>query len=168
MTEPIDSLILAPVAGLSLWCAWTDLASRRIPNIAVLVLAALYPVALAAGLLEGSALVGLTFAGAVFALGLAGFALGAIGGGDVKLAAVLGLWAGSSDLAGFLLVTALTGAVLSILILATRNLPFAHYLSGPLKAGPQTDGHEIPRESVPYGVALAAGGLWIAYGLIAA
>jgi prepilin peptidase CpaA len=110
---------------------------------------------------------GLILAGIVFALGLAVFAAGAIGGGDVKLAAALGLWAGSTDAAGFLLVTALAGGALSILILATRNVPFAHYLSGPIKAGPQTDGQEMPRESVPYGVALAAGGLWIAYGLIA-
>jgi prepilin peptidase CpaA len=116
----------------------------------------------------GFAWTAIALGGGLFALGLVGFALGAVGGGDVKLAGALGLWAASSDPIGFFLVTTLAGAVLSILILATRNLPFAHYLSGPIKAGPQTDGREIPRESVPYGVALAAGGLWIAYGLIAA
>ena len=117
---------------------------------------------------SGPLWLGLAFASAIFALGLAGFALGAVGGGDVKLAAALGLWAGSSDLAGFVVVTALAGAVLSILILATRNLPIGHYFAGPLQAGPQTGGHAATGESVPYGVALAAGGLWIAYGLIAA
>jgi prepilin peptidase CpaA len=168
MVDPIDGLILAPVAGLSLWCAWTDLARRRIPNAAVLVLAGLYPVAYAAGALPGAWWAGLMVAAVVFALGLAGFALGALGGGDVKLAAALALWAGSSDLAGFALVTALAGAALSILILATRNVPFGHLISGPLMAGPQTGGRAATGESVPYGVALAAGGLWIAYGLIAA
>ncbi|MDZ7712503.1 MAG: prepilin peptidase [Rhodovibrio sp.] len=167
MIDPIDSLILAPVAGLSLWCAWTDLARRRIPNAAVLVLAALYPAAHAAGALPGAWWAGVLVGGLLFALGLVGFALGTLGGGDVKLAAALGLWAGSSDLAGFALVTALAGAGLSLAILATRNVPFGNLLSSPLQAGPQTDGH-VPRESVPYGVALAAGGLWIAYGLIAA
>ena len=168
MVDPVDGLILASVAGLSLWCAWNDLAHRLIPNVAILALAALYPAALAAGALPGAWWAGLAAGGLVFIVGLGGFATGTVGGGDVKLAATLGLWAGSSDLAGFALVTALAGAALSILILATRNLPIGHYFAGPLQAGPQTGGRAATGESVPYGVALAAGGLWIAYGLIAA
>ncbi|MBK1666800.1 hypothetical protein CKO28_01920 [Rhodovibrio sodomensis] len=168
MVDPYTFILLTPVAVLSLWCAWTDLSRRRIPNTGVLALAALYPVAVAAGVLPGDWWAGLAVGGCLFAIGLTGFALGAIGGGDVKLAAALGLWAGSSDLAGFVLVTALTGAVLSVLILATRNGPFGHLVASPLRAGPQTGGRAATGESVPYGVALAAGGLWIAYGLIAA
>jgi prepilin peptidase CpaA len=167
MTHTFDATWAVLLSALLIWCAWTDLAHRRIANVTVALIAGLYPVALATGLLQGSALIGLACAGTVFALGLAGFALGAIGGGDVKLAAALGLWAGSTDLVGFVMVTALTGAVLSVLILATRNVPFAHYLSAPIKADPQTGGRAATGESVPYGVALAAGGLWIAYGLIA-
>ena len=163
-----DHPLAAVLVALLLWCASTDLAQRRIANAAVVAVAALYPLAFALGTMPGPLWLGLAFASAIFALGLAGFALGAVGGGDVKLAAALGLWAGSSDLAGFVVVTALAGAVLSILILATRNLPIGHYFAGPLQAGPQTGGHAATGESVPYGVALAAGGLWIAYGLIAA
>ena len=160
-------IIAMALTGLLLWSAWSDVTDRRIANLTVAGVAALYPLAVVLDVLPGSPVAGLILAGIVFVIGLAVFAAGAIGGGDVKLAAALGLWAGSTDAAGFLLVTALAGGALSVLILATRNLPFAPYLSGPLKAGPQTDGQEMPRESVPYGVALAAGGLWIAYGLIA-
>jgi prepilin peptidase CpaA len=168
MIDPLSEVLLVSVCVLCGWCAWTDLQRRQIPNRVVLALAGLYPVAVTAGALPGAVWIGVAVAGALFALGLTGFALGIVGGGDVKLAAALGLWAGSSDLAGFMLVTALTGAGLSVLILATRNIPYAHYLAGPLQAGPQTGGRAATGESVPYGVALAAGGLWIAYGLIAA
>lgn len=167
MSDPVTIIILAPVAILSLWCAWTDVTRRRIPNAAVLALAALYPVALTSGALSGVWWAGLAVGGVLFVVGLAGFALGMIGGGDVKLAAVLGVWAGSSDFVGFVLITALTGAVLSVLILATRNSAVAHLFAHPIQAGPQTDGRETASESVPYGVALAAGGLWIAFGMAA-
>ena len=168
MFDPTTLVLLAALAGLALWCAWTDLSRRLIPNAAVIALALLYLPAMALGALPGPWWLGLAVGGGLLAIGLAGFALGAVGGGDVKLAGALGLWAGSSDVAGFFLVTALVGAGLSILIVATRCVPFAHRLSGPLLAGPQTRGRAAVGESVPYGVALAAGGLWIAYGLIAA
>ena len=168
MIGPHTVIAVPALLVLSLWCAWTDLAQRRIANAAVAALAALYPLALATGALPGPLWLGPTVAAAIFALGLACFALGAVGGGDVKLAATLGLWAGSSDPAGFFLITAAVGACLSLLILATRRTAVAHIFAGPLMAGPQTGGRAATRESVPYGVALAAGGLWIAYGLIAA
>jgi prepilin peptidase CpaA len=160
--------IVAPLVALVVWCAWSDLAERRIANAAVIALAALYLPAVALEALPGPLWLGLAVAATTFALGLAGFALGALGGGDVKLAAALGLWAGSGDLAGFVLITVLTGAGLSVLILATRNGRFAPYFAHPLKAGPQTGGRAATGETVPYGVALAAGGLWIAYGLTVA
>jgi prepilin peptidase CpaA len=168
MIDPLTLVLSTALAGLALWCAWTDLSRRLIPNAATLALAALYVPAIVLGYLPDPWWLGLSVGGGLFAVGLVGFALGVVGGGDVKLAGALGLWAGSSDVAGFVLVTTLVGAALSLLIVATRFVPTIHRLSGPLHAGPQTDGHEIPRESVPYGVALAAGGLWIAYGLIAA
>lgn len=165
---PFAGATVAAFAGVLVWCAWSDIGQRRIANSAVVALLALYLVAVVLDVLPGLLTVGLICAGAVFAVGLIGFAAHTIGGGDVKLAAALGLWAGSSgDLAGFVLVTALAGAALSMLILATRNVPFAHYLSGPLQPGPQTGDRAVAGESVPYGVALAAGGLWIAYGLVA-
>jgi prepilin peptidase CpaA len=168
MSSLTSVLVASGLTAGVIWSAWCDLGRRRIPNAAVLAIAALYPVACLVGVLSGPWWAGVAAGGGVFVLGLCAFARSAVGGGDVKLAAALGLWAGCTDIAGFLLVTALAGAGLSILILASRNLPFSHYLSGPIVAGPQTRGREIPKESVPYGVALAAGGLWIAYGLSAA
>ncbi|MBK1696278.1 A24 family peptidase [Rhodovibrio salinarum] len=168
MIDPIFLLLLVSLAALVSWCAWADVSRRRIPNTAVVAIGLLYPIALAAGCLPGPWWSGAAVASALFALGLIGFARGAVGGGDVKLAAALGLWAGSADLAGFVVITAVAGAGLSLLILATRTSPRAHWFNGPILAGPQTGGRDAMGESVPYGVALAAGGLWIIYGLTAA
>ena len=51
---------------------------------------------------------------AVFALGALGFAVGALGGGDVKLLAASSLFAGPALLPDFLMVTALAGGVLGL------------------------------------------------------
>jgi len=78
---------------------------------------------------------------AVFAV-LAGlFALRVMGGGDVKLMAALALWLPLGDLGHAAYWTALTGAVVAaVVIVRTRFNPKA------------------PRK-VPYGVAIAAGGI---------
>lgn len=78
----------------------------------------------------------------VFAVGAVLFALGVWGGGDVKLCAALALMTGFSDLSRFVLVMAIVGGVIAAAILLTRG----------------RDGDR----RVPYGLAIAAGGLdWI-------
>lgn len=73
-----------------------------------------------------------------------------IGGGDVKLAAPVFLWSGIGHLLPILFIVAMTGLLLALLGVAERFLPKSvRRVLSPFSA----------ERDVPYGVALAAGGL---------
>ena len=82
--------------------------------------------------------------GIVFALLAAAFYAGMMGGGDVKLAAALALWFSPSGTLRFLVFMSLAGGVLTIGLLAWHR----------------SRGRE-GRPEIPYGVAIAFGGLAI-------
>lgn len=140
------------------WAAITDWRERKIPNRLVLTLLALWVLARPLVVIADGWQVGLTtpLICALIAL-VAGFALFAgriFGAGDAKLFAVLMLWA-SSDLAlTFLLVTALSGGALAMLFVVR-----ALKLSPAMSVGP--DDSKSPPPSLPYGIALWAGGSWV-------
>jgi prepilin peptidase CpaA len=167
MSLPLGTALPAAVviAGC-LAASWTDATARRIPHAVPLAIAAAYPVFALAGGTGAPWWAGPAVAAAVFALGLGVFAAGWLGGGDVKLAAALALWAGPAGVAAFVLVTALAGAGLSLAVLALRRVSVPYLSSSALVIGPQTGGRRAA-EGVPYGVAIAAGGLWIAYRALA-
>ena len=71
------------------------------------------------------------------------FALGMLGGGDAKLLAALALWVPPAVFADLLLVMALAGGLLAAAMLAGRRR----------MAGKPA--------GIPYGIAIAAGGLWV-------
>jgi len=150
----------APVAlGLSLaavalvWAAASDLFRYLIPNRVCALVAAAYGIAFF-GLPQMTWLAGLAVGLAVLCVGAVLFFRNWVGGGDVKLAAVIALWAGPTLLSDFALVTSLTGAALSAIMLSPlrRVMPQA----------PAADGvaHGL-RQPMPFGVPLAAGGLWV-------
>lgn len=80
----------------------------------------------------------------VFLLLAGAFWVGMMGGGDVKLAAALALWFSPASTIRFLVLMSLAGGLLTLVVVA------AHKMRG--KAG---------RPEVPYGVAIAFGGLAI-------
>ena len=95
------------------------------------------PLALAAGVL-------------VLLVGLGIFAIGLMGGGDIKLLAVLTLWTGwGTPTAQFLILTAIVGGVLVVVTLIVRALASA--LAGE-KSLPRFLTRKQP---VPYGIAIA-------------
>lgn len=154
--EPIFLALTAGFAAALVWAVWQDLRARRIPNAACGTIAALAPgmwvLAGLPGPWWGVALLVL----AVFGVGSGLFAVGALGGGDVKLATAIALWAGTAHGLEYLLVTAVAGGVLAVAYVVRANVPLA--VPG-LRTGGLADG-------VPYGVAIAAGGLWIAHRLL--
>jgi len=83
-------------------------------------------------------------AAGVFALLAAAFYAGMMGGGDVKLAAALALWFSPASTIKFLILMSIAGGVLTLLILAWHR---ARKREG--------------RPEIPYGVAIAFGGLAI-------
>lgn len=73
------------------------------------------------------------------------FRFGAMGGGDVKLFAALALWFHWIDVLRLVIYASLLGAVVTIVFLTIHKLK-------------QQDG----RARIPYGVAIALSGLWVA------
>jgi prepilin peptidase CpaA len=153
--------------------AFKDLRERRIPNRLTGGLAALYPVYVLVSPTPVVWPAALGLAVVVFVIGLGLFARELIGGGDVKLIAALSLWAGPEQFVWFMLVTTLTGGALSLIglwyrrwggliegHLATRGLAIA---SNRVPALPDATSEKsaVRSTTLPYGVAIAAGGIAI-------
>ncbi len=139
-------LLLAALALLLVVAAVIDVRTFTISNKLNLAIAGLAPLYWwsAALPLWPDVTVQLAAGAAVFALLAAAFFAGMMGGGDVKLAAALALWFSPAATVNFLLIMSIAGGVLTLLVVAI------HRLRG--KKG---------RVQVPYGVAIAAGGLAI-------
>ncbi len=83
---------------------------------------------------------------ALFLIFLIFFAMGAMGGGDVKLIAALGLWFPLPEMMTLLLIMSILGGVLTLAMLVHHRLT--------RKAG---------RPEIPYGLAISAAGLWTVF-----
>jgi len=157
---------VAFVVLLTLAC-WFDLRERRIPN-AVTLVGVVVALMMRLGSGWGSAAVGAAGAGLAVAVALAPFALGFLGGGDVKLLGAVGAFLGSDRLFGALLFAAMAGGLLA-LVEAVRQRALGRALVNTYRFGKQwvlfrraggTPTLESPGVmSVPYGVAIAAGSL---------
>ncbi|MCR9130142.1 MAG: prepilin peptidase [Alphaproteobacteria bacterium] len=152
----IANIALLAFAFLMLIAAWTDVAKFTIPNWipgAVIVLwAAAAPFL---GLGWGGAGLSLATFAVVLALGLALWAPGWLGGGDVKLIAAGALWFGWPDVFTFILLAAAAGGVLALVLIALRRVAPAL----PVSAETITNSALAPGAPAPYAVAIAAGAL---------
>ena len=147
-------LLLGLLAILLIVAAVVDVRTFTISNglnAAVALLAPLYwwsiglPLWPDAGIQIGVAL-------GVFVVLAITFYMGMMGGGDVKLAAAIALWFTPNQTVRFLVFMSLAGGVLTIIVL------LIHKYRG---KAPIAEGEERARPEVPYGVAIAAGALWI-------
>ena len=135
---------------------WRDLRDRRLPNYLVGIVVCLYFVQAA---LHRTSLANigshLLICSLAFSLAAAMFRFGWMGGGDVKLAAAVFLWAGLHLGWTVYCVVSLTGLALAVLMLALDRLANTAQRAkyGVLHALAVGRG-------VPYGVALACGGAW--------
>lgn len=139
-----------------LLAAARDWRTLHIPDAAPLAIVVAYVGFAVAGMAAGrmpatsaGAAVGLS--ALVFALGMAAFARGWTGGGDVKLLTAASLFAGPEHIADFLLGTALAGGLVGVAAMRPQILSLSD------AAKMVTDGR-----AVPYGPAIAAGGIWTA------
>lgn len=159
----IPVAIVGAVGALLVAAAIYDFRTLRIPNWISLSVFLLYLAFLAAQELLSvpaaplplwsSLAVGAGVA-AVFA-GL--FALNLLGGGDVKLVAALGFWAGPYQILPFFLVMAVAGGVLALgyLVLSRRRTP------GRAGTGADSSKNERKQMKIPYGIAIAVAGLFV-------
>lgn len=151
---------LIAFALLLLAAAWEDWRTMRIADATSLMVVVSFLLWALAGVGDGTfSLLDLSLAvlcaAGVFAAGALAFSAGALGGGDVKLAATASLFAGPALVLDFVMVTAMVGGVLGVAILAGAPI-------GPEAASGASTVRARLRGSLPYGPAIAIGGLWVA------
>ncbi len=153
-----DAVVMALYAAPLMVAAGWDTLSFRIPNTLNLIFLALFPVAVPFAPYAPDWLWHFAAFGVVLAVGIVLFSLRLLGGGDVKLMTVAALWLGWDRLLEFVVWVAIYGGVLSIALLLLRSqwlqMLYAHLGRPPRVLRPQAD--------IPYGIAIAAGGLMMA------
>jgi prepilin peptidase CpaA len=151
-------------ALLLLTAAWQDFRTMVIPDglsLGIVGVFALWALAGCAGdtLSLWSAGFAVACAVGVFLVGAIAFAAGMLGGGDVKLLAASSLFAGPALMLDFITVVVLAGGLLGIAILAGAPIGTAAPAAAPTGEGAL---RARLRGNLPYGPAIAAGGLWLA------
>jgi prepilin peptidase CpaA len=140
------TLLLALLCAALLYAAWGDIRTRTIPNAlnaAIALAAPLWWVATGVDPWPGM-VVHLGAALLLFAVFAGFFALGAMGGGDVKLIAAVALWLPFGSILPMLTAMALAGGVLTLVVLVAHRAA--------KKPG---------QPEIPYGVAIVLATLWI-------
>jgi prepilin peptidase CpaA len=146
MGQALSWILLGTLAALLLAACWFDIRSRTIPNALNLAIALLaIPFWWSLGLpLWPDAALQIGVAILVFALFAAAFALGAMGGGDVKLVAAIALWLPAQAVFALLFLMSIAGGVLTLAMYLRHRLA-----------------RRTERLEIPYGLAIAFGGLWL-------
>ncbi len=153
--ENLHTVLAAILSGVLICVAVGDVMNRRIPNAAVLAVVALF--ALWALADRGASLgAGLAAAAIGFGVGFVFYLMRIMGAGDVKLFAAVALFTGLSYLHLFALATVLAGGVMAVFTLAAR--PRRALVMFTLK------GRGDYGRGIPYGVAIAVGGLIAVWG----
>ena len=128
----------------------TDLKSRHISNWLNLIIALGAPILwLANGMTFWPDMIGqIGLAVIIFTIFAGLFAIGAMGGGDVKLLTALSLWMHWLTFLELLVIMSIAGGLLTMLMMISKQI---RKTKGPIK--------------VPYGVAIAFSGLWMIWGI---
>ena len=146
MQATIAWFLLGLLALLLIGAAVSDIKSRTISNGLNLAIALLaVPFWWASGLsLWPDMPLQIGIAALVFGAFAIAFAMGAMGGGDVKMLGALALWLPWQALALLLVIMSIAGGVITTAMLVRQRL----------RGGTE-------RLEIPYGVAIAFGGLWL-------
>ncbi len=147
-------LVAVLFPGLLIYAAVRDAGSMTIPNWVSAAVAVgflvLGPMLLPPATFGTHVLVGL----AALAAAAGMFAMGWVGGGDAKLFAASALWIGAADFPLYIAAVALSGGALALALLGLRQLQPVAGAQAAWAARLLTK-----QEGIPYGIALAAGGL---------
>ena len=98
----------------------------------------------------------------VFGVGVVGYAFKIMGAGDIKLLTAVSLWAGLAELLDLLVMVAVSGGIIALLLIVLRRLLFYGMVSVGTSENVRLPTILVTGAPVPYGVAIAAGGIWLA------
>lgn len=143
-----EYVLLGGLATLLMIAAITDWRSRLINNWLTGTIALMAPLYwLVSGLAFWPDMAIQTTLGiCVFAVFAGFFAVGAMGGGDVKLLGALALWMPLIPMIKLLIVMSILGGVLTLIMLIIHRAQKA-----------------LGQPEIPYGIAISLAGLWIIY-----
>ncbi len=174
----IANFILILFCCLMVWAVISDIRFFILSNKLCLSVALLYPIFIVLLYINGTPLA-LEYIGwsvaislTIFALLVTLFAFGYIGGGDVKLIPAIALWAGPAYTLKFLLITTICGGIVALLILGSQYIkkyPLGTKSSEKINLSVSKSAEsEDEEKNIPYGIGIAAGGLYIAFELFQA
>lgn len=149
--EPITYLLWIALAIALIIAAVTDIKSRTISNRLNLIIALGAPLMwMATGMNIWPDIVQqIGIAAIIFTIFTILFAIGAMGGGDVKLLGALALWLPWLAMLELLFVMSIAGGLLTALMMIGKRI---QKTDGPIK--------------VPYGVAISVAGVWTIWAAI--
>jgi prepilin peptidase CpaA len=155
----IEAIILVVFPLCMAFAAVSDLMSMTISNRVSIILIAAFAVAAPFTGMDWSTYALHFAAGLIVLLGTFGlFAAGGMGGGDAKLLSATALYMGLNiHLVEYLIASAVVGGVLTLAIVVLRHSPLSTVAGGNVYLRNLAD----PKKGVPYGIALAIGGLVI-------
>lgn len=154
----IDSMTMVVFPSLMIFAALSDLFTMTIPNRVSLILVGLYfPIAFYLNVPIETILWHVGCGVAVLLLTFLLFHLQWIGGGDAKLAASTALWLGWAHLLDYGVVASIAGGLLTVLIIELRR----HDLPKKILSVGFIARLADQKAGVPYGIALAVGGLLV-------
>lgn len=155
---PTAQFFILALSACMVWVVISDASRYIISNAINGIILGLFVLGII--FLHLSPLPAVATAGVMLLVGLGMFALGLMGGGDIKLLVVLSLWTGwGIETLQFIFLTAISGGVLVVIVLLLRAIvpPIL------IKAKPDRN---LPRllvrkQPVPYGIAIAVAFLWL-------
>ncbi len=154
----LSYMLISVLPAAWLVAAVNDVIEMKIPNWISIFLLACFPVAaLYFGFSFSSFFACIALALGILVVGFVLFAMNKLGGGDVKLLAASTLWIGPAALLPFLMKMVLMGGLFALVIMMFRKTPLLPaYAHAPWIMNLHQSGKHMP-----YGVAIAAGGLWV-------
>ena len=171
----IQTLADVVLVGLLCAAAWSDIRAPRVPNrLTMAGLVAAF--ALRAPLGVAAILAGLEGFAIALAVAVVFFALGAVGGGDAKLLAMVGAFLGLGPLPGALAYIVLLGAAMALVVMARRGLLLLLFMNTVdlfrskhfvARSGDIRTLETAGAQTIPYAVPIAAGTLmwWFGQGV---
>ena len=158
-----DALFYGLVA-LLLYVAYVDMASLRVPNLAVVAIAGWFvPFAIAIQMPLSDFAWHIAAGLSVLAIGFVLFSIGLrFGGGDAKLFAALSLWCGFKYLLPFFIVMCFMGGAVAIIVFTLRQFGIPVWLAAHGWNIPALD-IDKSKAFVPYAPAMAFAFIYVSY-----
>lgn len=156
-------LALLAFAGLIFSAAISDILRFRIPNRISMALVLLYPAYLLSASQPVDWLPAIGVAAACLAVGFLLFTIKACGAGDAKLFAAAALWAGPELILPFGLYTSIAGGVMVLFMWFQHRLARAPSVGMIMQTASDAG---FTKQPMPYGAAIAVGGLYVAFTLL--